>query len=758
MKDNFKVDFVCKDVIYTSLDENYMILSVKNVVFEEPFYSKDIKDLIVKGYFDSKTGRGTCLSGVCEWSFNDKYGWQLYCKSSIITLPSSKSGIVSFLTKFCKGVGSSLAKKIVEVYKEDTLNKIKESEDCLSCIKGIGKVKAQKIRTSVLEHSYVESLAKYLCDAGINDFNDISLIYKALGNNAIQVISENPYVLCDIIQNGLLIADRMVVALGIQTDPIERLSNILYYYIKTTTSFGDMCIERDCLYGLFGAFLDKIGITDIPCDQKLLYEALSRLEKQSKVRYYYAEGVAYIYDDKNYTLEDYSAYELSKMILDKSLNNYNNDRLNKFFDDFEYTNALFLNNEQKKAVKNAVSNKFSIITGGAGVGKTVTITALISFLESQNKTYVLAAPTGRAAKRITEVTGKEAFTLHRLLYIPKNMDDNDFDLVSEIDTDYILCDEASMIDAKMFEILVTCCVNNNISLVLIGDDNQLPPVGKGFVFKELVKLDNLITVTHLTTLYRQEENSQINGNARKVLNGDNNLSFVLDNQDFYFLKTKHLEQTKQIICKSIESLTALGIPLDDITVLSPMSKGPLGCVELNKYIQNNLPIEDRTVSFANKQYRFFINDRVMQTVNNYSLVGTNIDTGEHNFGVFNGDIGIIESIDLEENVFTVLYDNGSLGVYRVRYDIDDMADDIALAYALTVHKAQGCEFACVILPYDKMYTNVNRFMIYTSITRAKKRVIMIGEPDALYKGINNVTGSNKLTNLGHMVTSFVNDI
>ena len=759
MGEEFRVTFVCKDVIFSSSDGKYSVLSVRDVSFEDPVFFKDIKNLVIKGDFSNiNPGRGICITGLCEWTNNDKYGWQLYCHSSFIALPSSDKGIVSFLASFCPGVGKSMAKKIVEVYKEETLLKIKESENYLTCIKGIGNIKAKKIRRSVIEHSYIEELSRFMYSFGVTDYNSINAIYNTYKSDSISTLESDPYVLCDLIPNGFLVADKMVQMLNLQVEPMERLSNVLYYYIKSQTSFGDMCMEYTSIEAFFPAFLKRIGINDILLGRNSLYEALELLCDRFKIRYFIADGKRYVYEDKNFKLEDDLSYEISKLLANKRTGtSLSNAFFEDFFAAFEGESSLSLAGEQKKAVITSISSNLSLITGGAGVGKTVTISALISLMDKLGKSFALAAPTGRAAKRITEVTGKDAYTLHRLLFVSKSDDDCEYEYCPDnnLEYDYILCDEASMIDESLFKILITCCNDNKISLIMIGDDNQLPPVGKGFVFKDLVAMDNLVPVSKLTTLFRQGEDSQIYGNARKILEGDCNLSFTLTNQDFFFFKTGSYIQSKDIILKSINSLIGLGVSIDDIAVLSPMSKGCLGCMELNKFLQEALNDSDKALSFSNKLYTFYVGDKVMQIVNNYDLLCTDVKTGKQVQGVFNGDIGRVESIDEDNETFTVIYDNGSLGTFRVTYDFG-MSDDISLAYCMTVHKSQGSEFPCVILPYDKVYSNLNRNLIYTSVTRAKKRVIMVGDPDSLYKGINNTSSSYRLTNVKNMVIGYTN--
>ena len=373
--------------------------------------------------------------------------------------------------------------------------------------------------------------------------------------------------------------------------------------------------------------------------------------------------------------------------------------------------------------------------------------------------YILTAPTGRAAKKMTEVTGISAYTLHRLLYIGAD-DSIDIDEI-DINCDYIICDESSMISATIFKSLIYACTEKNISLVLVGDHNQLPPVGKGFVFNELIK-SSIIPVTKLTKLYRQAENSQIYNNALKVLKGvkyndPDGLTFKLEKQDFFFFSTQTQNATKNLILKCVNNLMSLGMTMDDIVILSPMAKSALGSIELNKFIQSCINTnKDGAIEFSNSKYVFRVGDKVMQIKNNYQIEVSD-ERGNKNFGVFNGDIGIIENIDLDNDLFTIKYDNGVMGTSHVTYNIDD-ADQISLAYALTVHKSQGCEFPCVILPYDYSFTNINRNMIYTSITRAKKRVIMLGEPDVMFKGIQKIDSTNIISNLNNMLENHYNNL
>ena len=406
--------------------------------------------------------------------------------------------------------------------------------------------------------------------------------------------------------------------------------------------------------------------------------------------------------------------------------------LQVFLDHLEDTTGMHLDNAQQDAVRYAYEYLFSIITGGPGTGKTQTLNTIIQYLKHTDKDcrITLAAPTGRAAQRMKEATNHEAYTIHRLLGICNAEHINTLEVDTELDTDYLICDEASMIDAPLFNKLLNVVVASNVALILVGDKDQLPPVGPGMVFKELIE-SGVVPTTRLETLYRQAKESQIYSNAKKILNGIDyagagGLEFDIAKQDFFFLPGKNPEDIHRLLLKSIDSLLNLGTKPEDIMVLSSMRKSTVGVIYLNELLQQHLnPKTDEKSEMRNGTYLLREGDRVMQTKNNYDLA------------VFNGDIGIIENIDNDEDEVIVSFEDDS-EITGKRYVIYERTfiSELELAYSITVHKSQGGEYPCVLMPFHPLLVNLSRSVLYTAVTRAKNRYVAIGDSRSFYEAIN----------------------
>lgn len=736
MENLFEVTF---SVNYILLEKNnFYILSVskKNITFADITSAKDYSQYTITGFFDEKVMVGDTFNAMCKWKYSSRYGYSLEVSSYILSIPSSENGIAHFLSHFCAGIGIGKARKIVSEFGTQTLDTIKEKPELLTSIKGISKKNADTIHNCVMKHSSIEELSVFLFSVGVTNYNDVVSIYSEYKENAIDIIKSNPYVLCSKnSQSMLALADTICLGLGMSLDSVTRLSKIILCFLSNDAfNGGDMYSTYDSIKAKLGNFCKDRNIFIDNLTPEKIDQAIDELASNKE-----------IIIDKNFgdskSIYLFGVYELENKIANmvsilanKPLKAAKD--INTFNKNFKAINGYELAPKQLEAVSKGYKNKISIITGGPGTGKTLTVNALIDFIKfnTPEANIILAAPTGRAAKRMTELTGQDAYTLHRLLRIHDELDHTKGSY-SDIECDYLICDEMSMADAQIFFSLLDCVIHCGASLILVGDVNQLPPVSLGMVFKDLCE-SNVVKKTVLDTLFRQAALSQININAKKILTGveENDPDNIELNKDFYFLTSKNDKLIKDTIVNSVKKLLNNNRSLDDIMVLTPMRKSLLGVEELNNELQNLLnPLTENSKVYRN----FRVGDRVMQIKNNYNL------------GVFNGDIGYIQDIDLSERLLTVKYndlssehENGGL----VSYEFDE-CKELELAYAITIHKSQGSEFPCVIMPVSNILRNLSKSIIYTCVTRAKSLFIALGDKECFYNSISITENSNKLSHL-----------
>lgn len=752
----FSVKYTVGHIVYQNYENNFIIFEARHIKFDEPDTEKELEKYIIKGYFD-RIESGDTFKSNCAWVFDKKYGWQLSAQASFITIPSNSNGIIRFLKKFVKGIGKNTAEKIVKAYGVKTLDKIRESLDNLTNIQGIGKKKAERIRTQVLKYDGIEKLSVYLFSKGVTNFNDIVRIYEAAGDQALDKIMANPYSLCDFLTiSKFPIADKIALNSGYSSEDPVRLSKIILFYLTNSSyTSGDMFCYFSDLCNNVKYFLKKNGIENTYFSIPALEKALIKLESLKEVTIDRTEDNYLIYLKSLHYIE-FQTSELVRSLLESNTDRFVSFPSQEFFKTYTEKAGIISDKIQESAVLHAINNRFSILTGGPGTGKTQTIKEIIAALEFMNPdiTINLCSPTGRAARRMSELTGREAFTLHRLLHL-RGDDISDFDEDQILDADYIICDEASMIDAPLFYRLLKAVYDSNASLVLVGDKDQLPPVGAGMPFKDLIESGYVPTIK-LENLFRQAKESQINMNANKILNGASDLSCDLEKQDFFFFPSDSAEQIQNMILRSIDGLIKVGESPDNIIVLSPMRQSSLGTNLLNEILQRHMnPGDGIKKEYKSSLFILREGDRVMQTRNNYSLTGHDAKSNEPvRIGVFNGDIGKITQIDNEEEEITVTFDDyifvktGKLVLTKTNFKYSFVeASDLTLAYATTVHKAQGSEFPCVIMPVNSNLVNLSRNIIYTAITRAKKRFVFVGDTSSLYDGISKTDNMHRNTRL-----------
>jgi len=665
-----------------------------------------------------------------EWVYHPTYGEQLSFTNITTVLPSTLTGIENYLSSgLIPYIGPKTAKKIVERFGLDSLDIIQYNPERLKEIPGIGQRKLEKIVEAFKEQRELRDIMVFLQQYDISANLGIR-IYKKYGKDTINIISENPYRLAeDIFGIGFKIADRIAKKMGINAKSIYRIEAGIKYLIMEFAGNGHSYIPLEELKA-YGAKLLQL-------EEDLIEEGVRSLGIKGSVN---------LIQDGEKTLVYYTPFHMAENYVSRKLIELSQVKLKELDIDLdeeikkieEEENISFAQN-QILAIKEAMNNGLLVITGGPGTGKTTIIKSIIKLCEDLRLKVVLGAPTGRAAKRITETTGKEAKTIHRLLEYSFLDDDMAFakDEDNPIDGDLIIIDEASMIDILLMNSLLKA-VDYGTRLVLVGDVDQLPSVGPGNVLRDIIS-SGVVKVVRLDEIFRQSEESLIAVNAHRINRGE---APILNekNKDFYFISESNPEK----ISETIMELCSRRLPnfygvdkLRDIQVLTPMKKGEVGINSLNQKLQ--WVLNPKTPTKAEKQIGseiFRVGDKVMQIKNNYATEWKIIKDGvevEKGQGVFNGDFGFITHIDEEERIVKVLFDDEK----EVEYEFSQL-DELKLAYAITVHKSQGSEFPVVVMPIcwgPPML--LTRNLLYTAITRAKSLVVLVGEEKYLYMMIKN---------------------
>ncbi len=693
---------------------------------------------------------GEMLEVSGEYANHNVYGMQLQVISHQVKEPEDLVSIERYLgSGAIKGLGSALAGRIVRKFKDDTFRIIEEEPERLAEVKGISERKAREISEQVEEKKDMRKAMIYLQKYGIS-LALAAKIYEHYGQSIYRVMEENPYQIADHVQGvGFKTADEIAAKVGIHTDSDFRIRSGIFYVLLQSVTDGHVYLPQEELLRRTMQLLE-VEICDI---QKYLMD----LAMEKKVVLKEKEDGVRVYPAHYYYLELNSA----KMLHDLNVSyEIAEDAIEKRLQQIEEDAELSLDELQRTAVKEAVRNGVLVLTGGPGTGKTTTINAMIHFFESEGMDIFLAAPTGRAAKRMTEATGCEARTIHRMLelaYAPGN-DDNRMEFArnqeNPLETDVIIIDEMSMVDLPLMHVLLNA-VMVGTRLILVGDQDQLPSVGAGSVLKDLIKSECFPVIT-LTKIFRQAEQSDIVVNAHKINRGE---EVILDNKsrDFFFLKRQDANTIISVVIALIQKKLPKYVGADpfDIQVLTPMRKGLLGVERLNAILQQYLNPPDK--SKEEKQYGdklFRVGDKVMQIKNNYQLeweiatkYGLVVDKG---IGVFNGDIGRITSINSYTETVEVEYEEKK----KVNYPFQ-LLDELELAYAITIHKSQGSEYPAVVIPLlqgpRQLY---HRNLIYTAVTRAKKCVTLVGSDVTFQEMIRNANEQNRYTSLVECIQEF----
>lgn len=684
-------------------------------------------------------GRSYILQG--EFTTHPVYGEQFSIKSFEEVMPSTEDGIREFLaSEAMKGIGRKTAAAIVSVFGTDTLRVIEEEPHRLTDVPGIGKKTAERISLAFGKHREFASIVLYLQQFGINAEYAMKL-YRVYGSGTIEAVKENPYRLVeDIFGVGFKKADKIADRMGVARDDEFRIKSGVKFTLSYFAGEGNTFLPQDMLCEKAGQLLD------LPIE--LIEEQLIDMA---------FEGNIYIkkLDGRNAVF--LAAYYLAEQNVCKCLSAINDAQLkpvaggiDSLISRTENVTGIYLSENQKHAVKTSLQMGVSIITGGPGTGKTTIINTIINILEESGLKTAIAAPTGRAAKRITETSGHYASTIHRLLeyYFSESENMMRFGKTKEdpLDYDAVIVDEASMIDLILMNGLVSA-IRPGTRLVIVGDADQLPSVGAGNVLRDMISSEYIYS-TKLTEIFRQAKESMIVVNAHRINHGEYP-DCNAKGKDFFLLRRsaekEMLETIKTLCLKRLPDYYSDISPTVDIQVLTPVRKGLLGSINLNRELQDVLnppcaELEEK--QFGDRIFRE--GDKVMQIKNNYQMTWKNLEDFTEGEGVFNGDVGVIHHVDREFNEVTVVYDE----VRYVTYNFNQL-DELELAYAITVHKSQGSEFPIVIMPVSWFPPVLaTRNLLYTGVTRGKRAVVLVGSENKLDAMVDNDRINERFSGLG----------
>ena len=720
-------------IIYRNETNGYTVLSVE----------AEDDDYVLVGTFNY-IAEGEFIKANGNMKLHPNYGEQLFVDEYEIIEPRELDSIQKYLeSSAIKGVGEALAKRIVKKFKMDTLRVMEEEPERLAEVKGVSEKLARSISEQIQEKKSMRDAMIFLQKFGIS-MKLSAKIYMEYGSKIYTIIETNPYKLADDIDGiGFKIADDIAKKVGITADSKFRAIAGVEYILSNAMMSGHLYLPDTVLNA---EFLDLFGENIFDFDS-LLSEM--QMEKRIVVK---KNEETQVYLSQCY----YTELAVAKMLTDINIKaKYDIGKIEDKILKIEDKEGIVLDDLQRQAVIESISSGLIIITGGPGTGKTTTINTIIKYFESEGESIALAAPTGRAAKRMSEATSYEAKTIHRLLEITPNNSDNSSNIGTHfernednpLESDVLIVDEVSMVDIFLMNALLKA-VAIGTRLILVGDINQLPSVGPGTVLKDMID-SNCFNVVRLNKIFRQSTGSDIVVNAHKIMTNEE-IDLGKKSNDFIFIKQSNPEH----VMDSVISLVRDKLPsyvkasINELQVMTPMRKGPLGVELLNSFLQNKL--NPASNSKKEKEYDatvFREGDKVMQIKNNYQKEWfvynekhLPVDKG---LGVYNGDTGIIKEIDMFSESFTICFDDGKVSGYEF-----SEFNEIELAYAITVHKSQGSEYPAVIIPVFKGPAMLmNRNLIYTAVTRAKKCVVLVGIPEVFYNMIQNTKEMARYTGL-----------
>lgn len=716
-------------IIYRNTDNGYTVL---NLVSGED-------EITCVGIF-STIAEGENIEAAGDYTDHPTYGTQFKVVSFEEKAPEDQEAIERYLgSGAIKGIGLAMAARIVRRFREDTFRIIEEEPERLAEVKGISERKAMEIASQVNEKRDLRQAMIFLQQFGIT-MNLAVKIYNKYGQEVYGILKENPYRLADDIEGvGFRTADDIAAKAGIRTDSDFRVRSGILYTLLQASGEGhtflpqeELTAKTSELLGIDKEIIEK-NYMDLSIERKIIMKQLGEQTQIYSASFYYMEA-----NTATMLRELDIAYDVADAEIEQRIHN------------IEKQTGMQLDEHQVQAVKEAVRNGLLVITGGPGTGKTTTINTIIRYFEMEGMDIFLAAPTGRAAKRMSETTGFEARTIHRMLELNGGMEGSagfERNETNPLETDLVIIDEMSMVDITLMNSLLKA-ISPGTRLILVGDINQLPSVGPGSVLKDIIQSE-AFNVVMLTKIFRQASTSDIIVNAHKINRGE---EVSLDNKsmDFFFLKRYEADIIINVVLQLVKQKLPKFVDATpyDIQVLTPMRKGLLGVERLNGILQQYLNPPDK--SKREKEHGDMVfreGDKVMQTKNNYQLeweictkFGLTVDKG---MGIFNGDMGIITEINDFAETMTVEFDEGR----KVEYSYK-LLDELELAYAITIHKSQGSEYPAVVIPLlNGPSMLMNRNLLYTAVTRARKCVTLVGNDTTFNQMIQNTSQQKRYSGL-----------
>lgn len=695
--------------------------TVTRIVYNNAASGFTVLELENSGYTETVVGNiqgvsvGEELELTGKFVLHSTYGQQFKAETFVKTLPSGSAAILRYLSSGAiKGIGPATAKKIVQCFGDNTFEVMENEPYRLATIKGITLAKAEQISEELKGRKSLRELCMRLAQYGLSADESVT-VFKILGENAAERIEQNPYLLC---KEGISFdferVDDIAKRLNIPEDSLERLCAGVVYVIRHNLVNGHTCLPQSKVL--------KVSADLMECNGNAVDDALAELLERRVIFKFDKENDTFVALSEQYNCERYIA---NRLLTEMALGNREKPVTTAEIERAGRELGIEFAELQRQAVCESVDSSIFILTGGPGTGKTTTVNGIIRVMENRGLKVSLAAPTGRAAKRMTELCGKEAKTIHRLLEVGTSDDGKSHIFVrcekNPLECDAIIIDEMSMVDTVLFDALLKA-LRLGTHIVLVGDSDQLPSVGAGNVLKDLISSKRFPSI-RLDKVFRQAMQSLIVVNAHRIISGE---ELVLDSKDSDFFMLESLNDSKaanlvcDLCCRRLPSAYGFS-PTDSIQVLCPSKKMELGTVNLNNMLQQQLnPAVEGTPEIEIKGTVLRKGDKVMQIKNNYDIVWED-DDGNVGVGVFNGDVGILGEIDVVNRSLSVRF------VDRVAQYSGEEVQQLELAYAVTVHKSQGSEFDCVILPLlDFPYQLKYRNLLYTAVTRAKKLLVVVG--------------------------------
>lgn len=723
---------IIENVVYRNENNDYTVLEIVNE-------SSDLITAvgIIPMAFE---GENVILKG--HWSYHKEFGKQFCFDSYEKNLPDEVEGILQYLSSSTvKGVGPVTALKIVNRFGIDTFDVIENHPEWLTDISGITMKKAAVISASFREQTGIRGVMMFCKD--YMGAGEVTRVYKKLGSGAVGIIKENPYILCDE-EYGISFekADAIAKSLDVSPSaPVRILSATKYVLSYNASSNGHTCLPREKLISAVAALIEV--------DESVVGDSIERFLLDRELSSYKAEGAVYVMTNRVFEAEEYIASRL--VGISEEVARFSVSDVSAILEKLELDFGIQYARLQKEAIFEALVGGVMVLTGGPGTGKTTVVKALMSIFGSLGLKCVLAAPTGRAAKRMSEATSEEAKTIHRMLEMERTSDlavRYGRNSQHPLDENVIIIDEASMMDLSLTEALLLA-MRRGSRLILIGDSDQLPSVGAGNIFSDIITSERIKTI-RLKEIFRQSKESLIITNAHRINNGEYPILNITDN-DFFFVRREY----ESDIPKTVAELIMRRLPKtygssirEQIQVITPSKKGYGGIEVLNSELQASInPPAKFKKEKSSHGITFREGDKVMQTVNNYDIEWEK--NGYTGMGIFNGDIGVIEAINTLKSEMLIRFDDK-----LVKYDFE-LLDDLELAYAITVHKSQGSEYPVVIIPmYRCAPMLMTRNLFYTAITRARRMVILVGRSDIPARMVDNNREVLRYTTLIHRIREY----